>query len=227
MSKKKINITIDDAGSGNFVGGMLISGWAEPIKKYKGVTITTKKYNEYHNNYQEIVLDCVKEIVDYFSEYEIEYIFLCQSNLFDKTTDYFVDKGYVIARGKVEGELQDLIEDEFVYYLEELGLPKYIEFFSRVIARDKNAGYKMLNSFCINYIKADKDNRLKLCKKFNKLYNDIERSVVTKNIIKNNFKGKKKLCCNCGKYIKDDKLIKFTTAGRYNVFYAHISCVDN
>ena len=75
--KEEIEILIDDAGSGNFVGGMVISGYAEAIDKYKSVVIQPQDYNDTVEDMQQKTLKCVKEIIDYFSEYSIISVFLC------------------------------------------------------------------------------------------------------------------------------------------------------
>ncbi|MBP7651795.1 hypothetical protein KA977_00140 [Candidatus Dependentiae bacterium] len=224
--KQKIEIVIDDAGSGNFVGGMLISGYSEEIDRYKGVVISPEEYNDKQIDMQAKVLNCVDVIISDFSEYDIISVFLCQSNLFDRTAIHLVDKGFVVIRGRVEGRLQDLIEDDFMNHLKSLGMPDYVDFFAKIIMRDKNSGYRMLNSFCINYIKVDLHNRLKFCKSYNKLYDDLVKSVVHKDVVENKFLSKPKLCCNCGKYIQDKDLYKHTTSSFNSSFYTHLNCLS-
>ncbi|HPG29312.1 MAG TPA: hypothetical protein PKY81_04260 [bacterium] len=222
--KQKIEIVIDDAGSGNFVGGMIIAGFADGIDKYKGCIISPDEYNDKQIEMQIKVLKCVEEIIAYFSEHDIVSVFLCQSNLFDKSALHLVDKGYVVIRGRVEGKLQDLIEDDFMNHLKSFGMPEYVDFFAKIIMKDKNSGYRMLNSFCINFIKADLKNRLKYCKSHCKLYEDLMKAVVHRDVIENKFGSKLKLCANCGRHIRDKELYKYTTSSYNASFYSHIDC---
>jgi hypothetical protein len=224
--RKKIELVIDDAGSGNIVGGIMISGYSAELDDYKSSVIKPDLYNKTFDDIQVEIYNCVKEIVDYFSEHYIQNIFLCQSNLFDYSTMKLIEQDYVVIRGKVEGKLQDLIEIDFIKHLKSFGMPDYIDFFFKVIKKDKNAGYKMLNNFCINFVKADLENRLKYCKMNSKLYDDLKNSDVTKVVVDNKSQKKYKLCCNCGKYIKTDKMYKYITPGRSNLFYTHIDCED-
>jgi len=108
-----------------------------------------------------------------------------------------------------------------------LGLPEYIEIFLRFIDKDKNQGYRMLNNFCINYVKIDLDNRLKLCKQNTKLYEDLKDAVIDKIIVDNSSKSKQRLCYNCGKYITDDEMLKITNNGFEGVVYAHTDCLKD
>jgi len=225
--KEEIEILIDDAGSGNFVGGMVISGYAEAIDKYKSVVIQPQDYNDTVEDMQQKTLKCVKEIIDYFSEYSIISVFLCQSNLFDLSALHLVDCGYVVLRGRIEGKLQDIIEYDFLNHLKELGLPHYIDFYAKIISRDKNSGYRILNNFCINYIKIDLQKRLAICKSRTKLFEDLAKAVIHRDIIENRFGAKPKLCCNCGKYINDKELFKHTTSNFNSVFYTHIHCLTD
>lgn len=224
IEKEKIEILIDDAGSGNFTGGMIIGGWTDNIQEYKSVEISPQLYNESGKNIQTAVYDCVKEIVDYFADYKIVSIFLCQSMLFDLSANQLVDRGFVVLRGKIEGELQSIIEYDFMNHLKKLGLPKYVDFFIKMIERDKNLGYRMLNNFCVNFVKVDLQNRLSLCKSQNKLYEELLKTAVSREQVENRFKKKPKLCCNCGRYINDDELYKNSTSNYYNVFYTHLKC---
>ncbi|HON56951.1 MAG TPA: hypothetical protein PLJ38_08025, partial [bacterium] len=218
-------LLIDDAGSGNFVGGMVIAGWSDDIEEYKSIELSPEKYNETFANIQEAVYSAVKKIINYFSnDYELISIFLCQSMLFDFSSDKLIEDGCVVLRGKIEGELQNLIEYDFMNHLKKLGLPKYVDFFMKIIDRDKNLGYRLLNNFCVNYVKVDLENRLKLCKSQSKLYLDLKNSVLHREIVENKFKKKPKLCCNCGHYIYDTSLYKNTLSFEHNVFYTHINC---
>lgn len=232
MPRKKkiipINITIDDAGSGNFAGGMLIAAYAEEIKSYTSAVIQPEEYNDISVDMQTKVFNAVDLILSTYSclEYEIESVFLCQSNLFDSTTYHLIDRGYIVIRGRVEGELQNIIEDDFIKHLQSFGMPEYLKFYLKMIERDKNLGYRLLNNFCINFVKVDLKNRLKFCKSHNKLFDDLQKTVLDREKMENVFLKKPKLCCECGKYIFDNTLYKFVTVGFNSVFYGHCSCID-
>ena len=224
--KTAINITIDDAGSGNFAGGMIIAAYAEEITSYTSSVIQPDEYNDTTIEMQKKVFDAVDMLLSTYSDYDIESVFLCQSNLFDITTYQLIDRGYVVIRGRVEGELQNIIEDDFIKHLQSFGMPEYLKFYLKMIERDKNLGYRLLNNFCINFVKVDMPNRLKFCKSHNKLYEDLQKTAIDIEKTENKFMKKPKLCCECGRYVYDNILYKFTTVGFNSVFYGHCSCID-
>jgi len=109
--KKEIEIVIDDAGTGNFVGGILIAGYSQEINFYKGIIISPEVFNTCNSNSIQLkITKAVKQILAELKQYKIKSIFLCQSALFDNAAENLIDNDYVVFRGKVEGPLQDLIE---------------------------------------------------------------------------------------------------------------------
>lgn len=211
-------IQIDDAGSGSLVGGTAI-GFLKiesnqylwdviPIKYFKSPYFENKRYEDY-------TLSLIKKYLKQLNVTKDEPIEICQGYIFDKSRRFLLENGYNIISTKITDPLQNLIEDSFIQYIMDLGVPyEYLKY-----TKYPFHFHKMLR-----WVLADKNRRIKLCKTaWNswQKYQNIELKTYTDFIITGNF-----TCLKCGKRIitpSKIKVIEFYT-NKKQFIYLHDNC---
>jgi hypothetical protein len=210
-------VEIDDAGSGSLIGGT-------------GIGILKKDTGEYI--FDIIPLDCFKH--PYFSEkryqdYVIyivnmafqklavskdEPVHICRGYIFDGLRNWFSEEGYSWKSVKIEGILQQKVEESFNNYVIDLGLPKNFIVHARYAF-----GFHRLFKWVI----ADYENRAALCKtgwkSWNKWVNVKIKSYADRS-------PRSEYCLKCGNIIeKNDEIIimEYETNRRW-FLHLHTQC---
>ncbi|MHA1820382.1 MAG: hypothetical protein ACTSU2_13560 [Promethearchaeota archaeon] len=139
---------IDDAGTGDILGGAIIGIYVEEMDKYLFQRIPLEAYKEgpLLEKYPEkivvdLVLDGLKELGFNYLKDEI---FICSGNIFNRVRAKFKEKHYKFTNAVIKDPLQTLIEREYLRSLEEFGVP--------IENIDINAGrkrfYQLFNWIC-------------------------------------------------------------------------------
>lgn len=211
-------IQIDDAGSGSLVGGTAIGIIRIetneyfcniiPVKYFKSPNFENKKYEDY-------ALNIIEKNLNQMNVSKDEPIEICQGYIFDKSRKYLKEKGYNIFSTKISEPLQSLIENSFIEYCVELGIP--IEYL-------KYTKYPFHFHKMLRWVFADKKNRINLCKtawKSFKQYHDTPLNIHYDYLLSGKY-----ICLKCGKKIDVPsriKVIEFTT-NKKQFIYLHDNC---
>lgn len=120
-------IQIDDSGWGNLVGGVVIGVLRKETREYVYQIIDVKYFQErfdskeYFNEASKISIDLLNSLK--YDEQEL--IEICSGIIHKKTKEEFKQRNYPFNEIKIEGELQDKIENTFKNYQESLGCKTY------------------------------------------------------------------------------------------------------
>ncbi|MFZ5943520.1 MAG: hypothetical protein ACOYVD_05390 [Bacillota bacterium] len=186
-------IQIDDAGSGSLIGGTGIGilntktgGYyfeVIPLKFYQTDLFEKKIYQDY----------VINIVIKAFSKLEVkstEKIQVCQGYMFDKLRLWLDENKYSWDSTKIEGSLQNMVEESFNQYVINLGLPE---------AFIKHARYAFGFHRLLKWVFADISNRKKLCKtqwKSWQKWGNIDKSIYYNNLSYPDY------CLKCGKKMR-------------------------
>lgn len=182
-------IQIDDAGSGSLIGGTGIGIYDFETKKYHFEIIPLKYYQTdlfQKKAYQDYVIEIVKRAFTKFNVTKKDLIQICPGYMFDKLKNFLTSKGYMWENNKIEGVLQEKVENSFEQYVISLGLPKNFV---------KHARYAFGFHRLLKWVFADFENRKKLCKtewKSFKKWSPINKSIYENKLMYQDY------CLKCG-----------------------------
>ena len=182
-------IYIDDAGSGSLIGGTGIGILNTKNNKYYFDIIPLKYYQTelfQKKAYQDFVIEIVKKGFQEVKARQDDIIEICQGYMFDKLRLWLTEQGYQWNNTKIEGLLQERVEDSFNQYVISLGLPKDFV---------KHARYAFGFHRLLKWVFADLENRKKLCKtqwKSWAKWGSIEKSIYQNKLSYQDF------CLKCG-----------------------------
>ncbi|SMB94563.1 hypothetical protein SAMN00017405_0234 [Desulfonispora thiosulfatigenes DSM 11270] len=185
-------IQIDDAGSGSLIGGTGIGIYNTETKEYYFDIIPLEYYQTKlfeTKEYQNYVIQIVDKAFDKLNVTKKESIEICPGYIFDNLKEHLTLKGYPWKNSKIEGDLQDKVEESFEQYVISLGLPSNFV---------KHARFAFGFHRLLKWVFADFENRKLLCKTEWKSWN--KWSDVDRSIYKNTLKYKD-YCLKCGKKI--------------------------
>lgn len=112
-------IRIDDAGTGCMFGKGIIVGYRDDTGE-----IISKEIND---KVEDICMNILKEL-NHKKEEPIE---ICRGDMFKSFVKKIKNEGYNITSVKIEGELQDIAENEFINQLHCLGFSESIKLHER------------------------------------------------------------------------------------------------
>lgn len=120
-------IQIDDSGSGSPVGsvgiGILRIETGEyrfgliPVSFFQGVKAGQKLYLDE-------VIPIVANAFEVLGVDLSEPVEVCRGDIFTKLKTWLTGRGYSWTEAKIEGQLQELVEESYIDYLVELGVPR-------------------------------------------------------------------------------------------------------
>jgi len=211
-------VQIDDAGSGSLIGGTCI-GFYYPKKnifKYDMIPLDYYTAENCKNKaYQEYVINIFKKVSKEFPISKNELIEVCQGYIFDKLREYLSLNNYNWKSVKIEGVLQEKIEETFNKYAISLGLPEsYISY----------TKYPFHFHKLLRWIYADYDNREVLCKTGWQSWQKYKNLPV--EITSSHMGQQRYYCLKCGKKIRAKspiKILKFNS-NKENILYVHDFC---
>jgi len=156
MSFKKIQI--DDAGTGDLLGGAFIGFFVKETNQYifKEISLSYFQQNNFNIKFIE---DLVAELIEK-SLKELDFnpdcdrIEICTGNVFKKAIEMMKNNKYHFVCTKIENPLQNLVEQTYLDYLKSIGFNKEI---SLIAGRDR---YFQL----FNWVVEDFPNREKFVK---------------------------------------------------------------
>ena len=152
-------IQIDDAGSGSLVGGTCIGIYRTETSEFSHSLIPLKYYDEIKFDkkmYLKYAKHIVKKTFKKINVSQDEPIQICSGYIFDDVKLWLTKSGYLWSNKKIQGELQNKIEDVFFQYALSLGLPEGFLTYTR---------YPFHFHRLIKWVYADYENRFNLCKK--------------------------------------------------------------
>lgn len=183
-------IHIDDAGSGSLIGGTGIGILNTKNNKYYFDIIPLEYYQTdlfKEKAYQDFVIEIVKKGFIEVNANKDDLIEICQGYMFDKLRLWLIEEGFNWKNNKIEGLLQDKVEDSFNQYVISLGLPKDFV---------KHARFAFGFHRLLKWVFADLENRKKLCKtrwKSWEKWGSVEKSIYENKLSYHDF------CLKCGK----------------------------
>lgn len=212
-------IEIDDAGSGSLIGGTGIGVLKKenqeylfelvPISYFQHPAFSQKKYQDY-------VISIIEKALHNLQVNKKEKIYLCRGYIFDKLRQWLSNKGYNWESIKIEGLLQNKVEESFNQYVIKMGLPKNFIIHARYAF-----GFHRL----FKWVMADYPRRASLCKTGWKSWQKW-CNITTKNY--QNTAPYDEYCLKCGQIIKKShpiKVIEYQTNKRWHL-HLHNNCPD-
>lgn len=211
-------IQIDDAGSGSFVGGTCIGVYRPETNEYYFDIIPVELYNR-ENISEKLYLDEVVNIVDKaFSLLNVkksETIEICRGYMFRKLISWLDYNGYYHYSTHIAGPLQDIVEQSFMLYTVNLGLPmQYIKY----------TKYPFHFHKLLRWVFADYENRIGKCKVGWKCWQKYKH--ITPEETEGIMNSAHSVCLKCGMPIKKGssiKILKFIS-NKENYIYLHKDC---
>ncbi|MHA1699532.1 MAG: hypothetical protein ACTSWN_11880 [Promethearchaeota archaeon] len=159
-----MTIEIDDAGSGDPLLGTVIGFYRQETNELHFEWIPLEVYQEgtyYKELPQEEAAKAVMRGLLHMNIKEEEEVLICSGSIFDKAREA-LDKANIKHRPlKVEGFLQDAVEEEYIKAVERLGISsKHL----RVAEDNKEKGYKKRYHILLNWAKKNSQEREKYVK---------------------------------------------------------------
>lgn len=208
-------IEIDDAGSGSLIGGTGIGIMRSETKEYIFKIIPRYFFQNPHfsqKKYQTYVIKIVKYSFLRLKVDKNEKIYICQGYIFDQLRNWLTNEGYNWQSTKIEGLLQNTVENSFSNYVINLGLPKNFVQHARFAF-----GFHRL----LKWVFADFNNRSVLCKtgwkswqKWSQVPIDITENRTQKDVY----------CLKCGKIILQNEpviTLNYQTTKNWHVDLHH------
>lgn len=211
-------VQIDDAGSGSLIGGTCIGIYFDKKNIFKYDLIPLRYYTpEYFKKklYQEYVINIIVKLFSELSIDKDEPIEVCQGYVFDSLREYLSANNYFWKSVKIEGILQEKIENTFNEYAISLGLPEsYINY----------TKYPFHFHKLLRWVYADHDKRKDLCKtgwRSWQKYKDLSINITQDKMNKTGY-----FCLKCGKKIRANSPIKILSfySNKLNIIYLHDHC---
>jgi len=211
-------VQIDDAGSGSLVGETCIGLYYDKTNSFKFNFIPLELYtpeNFKKKLYQKYVIEIVKKEFTELNISKDEPIEVCQGYIFDALREFFVEHQYNWKNTKIQGLLQEKVEQTFSDYAVSLGLPQSYVTYTKFPFHF----HKLLR-----WVYADFENRKKLCKtgwKSWQKYSNLPVSINSGFLDDQSF-----FCLKCGKKIASKspvKILKFFS-NKPNIIYLHKEC---
>lgn len=195
-------IEIDDAGSGSLIGGTGIGLLRSETQEYIFDLIPLSLFQEPQFQEKKYQLYVIKIIQEAFHKLKVntdEPIRVCRSYIFDELRHWLTREGYQWESTKIEGPLQEKVEESFSQYVIELGLPKNFV---------QHAKYAFGFHRLFKWIVADFDSRAELCKSGWKSWQKWSNTEIA---ITNGQAAKEVYCLKCGSLIKKGEKTKNIT----------------
>ena len=121
-----MTIEIDDSGTGDIIGSAFILFWRRETNTLVKKEVPLKLYQS--PDFNKLTKEYIKDLfVETFKEMDIpktEDIHLCTGNCFDIARVFLKEEGYNYHDAKIEGYLQDLVEQTYLdHIIEEYDVP--------------------------------------------------------------------------------------------------------
>lgn len=211
-------IQIDDAGSGSLIGGTCIGAIRVETGEYYYKIIPIEYYSKKSFKkklYLEYVVDIIEDLFEKLDVPKDEPIEVCRGYMFDRLRKWFNKENYIYKSVKIEEPLQSRIEKSFEEYAISLGLPEDFITYTK---------YPFHFHTLLKWVYADKENRIKICKRGWKSwdkYGNLETTITIDKVLKNTY-----LCLKCGKKILEGNEIKKIEyiSNRPTSVFIHANC---
>lgn len=191
-------IEIDDAGSGSLIGGTGIGVMRRETQEYIFKVIPLLFFQEPYfseKKYQQYVIKIVRLSFHKLHVTRNEPVYVCRGYIFDALRAWLTRQGYQWENTKIDGLLQQKVEESFNEYVIKLGLPRNFV---------QHARYAFGFHRLFKWIFADYSNRAKLCKsgwKSWKKWSQVSYTVFPAQA------GKDAYCLKCGQLINKNDLV--------------------
>lgn len=120
-------IQIDDAGWGDLVGGCLLGFLRRETGEYIVKLIDVSHFrppNFIKKTYLKEALRLAKDALEELSVTKEELIEICTGSVLSEIRLTLMEEGYNVKPTRIEGELQDLVENSLLDYYADLGIPR-------------------------------------------------------------------------------------------------------
>jgi hypothetical protein len=159
-----LTIEIDDAGTGDPLLGAVVGFYRRETDEFHFEWIPIEAYQEGTYTKDLPQEECGKAVMRGLLAMNIkpeEQVLLCQGSIFDKAREALDAANIPHEPLKVEGKLQDAVEEEYVKAVEALGIrsPSL-----RIDPSEKDKGYKKRYFILLNWARKRKDEREKYVK---------------------------------------------------------------
>lgn len=210
-------IEIDDAGSGSLIGGTGIGIFRTETKEYLFRIIPLELFQPPHfseKKYQKYVISIISEAFNKLNVVKDEPLKICRGYIFDELRSWLTAQNYNWESTKIEGALQDQVEESFNNYVIRLGLPRNFV---------QHARYAFGFHRLLKWVFADYENRSQLCKSgwksWSKWCNVTRKLYVSQS-------NKRSYCLKCGGVIQKNETIITIEYFTNRLWYVdlHTSC---
>ena len=159
-----MTIEIDDAGTGDPLLGAVIGFYRRETEElhFEWIPIETYQEGTYHKDLppEEAAKAVMRGLLALNIKAD-ETVMICQGSIFDKAREALDQANITHEPLKVEGKLQDAVEEEYVKAIEALGIQSKA---LRVDESDKDRSYKKRYFVLLNWAKKKVDEREKYVK---------------------------------------------------------------
>jgi len=122
-----MTIYIDDAGWGDLVGGCLLGFLREETGEYVVKMIEVSHFrppNFVKKTYLKEALRLAREALEELKVTKEEEIKICTGSVLSEISSTLMEEGYKVKPMRIEGKLQDLVENSLLDYYAALGVPR-------------------------------------------------------------------------------------------------------
>jgi hypothetical protein len=123
-----MTIEIDDSGTGDLIGSAFILFWRRETNDLikKEVPLELYQSPDFNVATKEFIRTLFVETFKEMKITKTEEIFLCTGSCFDRARDFLKEEEYSFQNAKIEGYLQDMVEQTFLDHLvEEYDVPAH------------------------------------------------------------------------------------------------------
>lgn len=120
---------VDDTGTGDLLGNAFIVFWRRETNEFMVKTIPLECYQaaDFNEKSKQLVKQHFIEAIEQMKILPTEEFLICQGPIFDDARAYLTEQKFTFQSIKIEGELQDRVEEVYITYIvEEFGVPKEI-----------------------------------------------------------------------------------------------------
>ena len=120
-------VKIDDAGWGDLVGGCLLGFLRRETGEYIVKLIDVSHFrppNFLKKTYLQEALRLARDALEELGVTKEEEIEICTGSVLSEIRLTLMEEGYNVKPTRIEGELQDLVENSLLDYYAELGIPR-------------------------------------------------------------------------------------------------------
>ncbi len=217
-----MTVQIDDAGYGSLLGGVVIGIYRKETGEFTHGVVPVKLFQEKDYDNDAYLVDVCRVVEECLQRlhFHHEPVELCTGNIFNDLRSWLTERGYHWQGVKITGPLQNLVEEAYGDYLNNLGVPQSLT--------GNMTDYAKLHLKLLRWVMAGFDVRYPLCKSGRDSVAMLLKTGVNYKTVQ--AVTKDHLCMRCGGTIYEGESAvqgQFKFKDKYLRFYRHGRCPED